>query len=130
MLKTIVNKTINDIELYDVGITVPGSGTYTLDPQEFERWASSSDIVNSIVAGDLVVNDGEDDLPMRVGIGLIQDNQVVLNEYYTLVCDDSVLIGEGKILYYNDNFPLTGNVPGYMDEPTEDDVPTENVGDY
>jgi hypothetical protein len=77
--------------------------------------------VTSIVNGDIIVNDGEDNLPIRIGIGLIQDNQVVLNEYYTLVQDDDVLVGNGQILYYNDDFDTTDNVPSHIDEQLEED---------
>ena len=67
------------------------------------------------------MNDGEDNLPLRYAIGVIQDNQIVINEYYTLVQGDDVLVGNGEILYLNDEMWSTDNVPFAMDQQLEED---------
>ena len=126
MLKILKNPTIGDVEIRDTGITVPALGSYEIVPQDFELWTHSRDVVTKIVSGDIIVNDGEDDLTnKRIAIGLIQDNQIVVSEHYTLVEEEDVLVGNGQILYLNDEFDATNNVPDYIDEQIEDDDPTE-----
>jgi hypothetical protein len=127
MLKIIRNTTALNIFIADTGIEVPAFGQYTIRPEDYQLWIPSEDVVGFIVAGDIVVNDGEDDLTnKRIAIGLIQDNQMVVSEHYTLVEEDDVLVGNGQILYLNDEFDTTNNVPDYIDEQIEDDDPTES----
>jgi hypothetical protein len=127
MLKIIRNPNGSDVEVRDTGITILANSSYTIPPQDFWLWAASSDAVSKIVSDDIIVNDGQDDLVnKRVAIALLQDNQVVLNEYYTLVQGDDILVGNGQILYLNDDFDTSGNVPDYLDEQIEEDDPTEN----
>lgn len=126
MLKILKNTTLSTIDIADTGISIDGGDQYMIEPRDYDLWMRSEDIVAQIATGDIVVNDGEDDLGIRVGIGLIQDNQMVLNEHYTLVEEDDVLIGNGQILYLNDEFDTTSNVPDYIDDQIEDDVPTES----
>jgi hypothetical protein len=123
MRKLLVNNTLGDVEIFDTGVTVPIEG-YEITPQDHLIWERSKDVVTKIISEEISVSDGENILPRRIGIGLVQDNQIVLNEFYTLVQDDDVLIGNGQILYLNDEFPTTENVPIYMDEQIEDDDPT------
>jgi hypothetical protein len=56
----------------DTGITVPGSGQYVIPPQDYDLWASSSDVVAPIGLTTLVVNDGSGDLNPSDGIDLIK----------------------------------------------------------
>ena len=121
-MKVLVNVTASPVEIPDTGVTVPADSRYTLTPQDYALWSYSRDVITAIVAGSLVVNDGEDNLIMRYGIALIQGNQTVLDEHYTLVQEDDILIGNGQILYLNDVFETTDNVPGYIDEILEDDA--------
>ena len=122
MLKIIKNPTISTVMIKDTGIEVPAGGSYTIQSQDYWLWVASTDAVTQIVAGNLIVNDGEDDLTnLRYAIGLIQDNQIVVNEYYTLVQEDDVLIGNGEILSYNDQFDTTDNVPFELDMQLVDD---------
>jgi len=121
MLKILKNKTTNSIFIKDTGITIQSYSDYAIPSQDYWIWTASADTVSFIIADNLIVNDGEDDLPIRVGIALIQDNQIVINEHYTLIQDDGVLIGNGQILYFNDKFDTTDNVPNHIDEHIEDD---------
>jgi hypothetical protein len=125
MLKIIRNTTNSDIFIKDTGVTVVALDQYEIQRMDYWLWSDSKDIVAEVVAGNVKINDGQDDLPIRAAIGLLQDNQVIMNEYYTLVQDDDILIGNGEILYLNDEFDTTDNVPDYIDEQIEDDVPTE-----
>lgn len=117
MLKILKNTTVVDVFIKDTGVLVPASGEYIIQPQDYPLWTPSEDVVTLIVNNTIVVNDGQDNLTnKRVAIALIQDNQIVINEYYTLVQDDDVLIGNGQILYLNDDFDTTNNVPQYLYE--------------
>jgi hypothetical protein len=129
MSKILKNTTVSDIAIFDCGITVPALDSYAINVQDYLLFAASADTVTSIASGDVVVNDGEDDLlNKRVAIALIQGNQPVLDEYYTLVEEDDVLVGNGQILYLNDELTTTDNVSAYLglDEQIEDDNPTES----
>lgn len=127
MRKIVKNTTLSSLPISDTGISIPTSpDSYEIPSQDFWLWAASSDVVDAIVSGDVIVNDGEDDLPKRAAIALIQDNQMVLNEHYTLVQGDDILVGNGQILYLNDEFDTTSNVPHDLDEDIEEDVPTED----
>jgi hypothetical protein len=123
MRKIIINKTAGELDIKDTGVSLAPYASYTIVPQDFWLWAASKNAVEFIVDGKIVVNDGEDDLPIRYGIGVLQDNQAVINEYYTLFQDDDVLIGNGEILYYNDEMWSTDEVPFYNQQQTpEDDI--------
>jgi len=123
MRKIIINKTAGELDIKDTGVSLAPYASYTIVPQDFWLWAASKNAVELIAAGMVVVNDGEDDLPIRYGIGILQDNQAVINEYYTLVQDDDVLVGNGEILYYNDEMWSTDEVPFYNQQQTpEDDI--------
>ena len=123
MRKIIINKTASELDIKDTGVSLAPYASYTIVPQDFWLWAASKNAVELIAAGMVVVNDGEDDLPIRYGIGILQDNQAVINEYYTLVQDDDVLVGNGEILYYNDEMWSTDEVPFYNQQQTpEDDI--------
>lgn len=123
MRKIIINKTSDELDIKDTGVSLAPYASYTLIPQDFWLWAASKNAVELVAAGKIVVNDGEDDLPIRYGIGVLQDNQAVINEYYTLVQDDDVLVGNGEILYYNDEMWSTDDVPFYNQQQIpEDDI--------
>lgn len=122
MRKILVNKTLSPIEINDTGIRV-GLTPYIIPTQDFNLWASSSDLVDKIISGEIVVSDGENELITRIGIALIQDNYIVVNDYYCLNDENGLLMGNGKILFLNDEFYNTDNVPEYMDEDiVEDEV--------
>jgi hypothetical protein len=123
--KILINQRNFDVVLEDIGLTIYVGIPYTIVPNETQLWFGSVDVINHITLEDLVVSDGDNILPMRVGIALIQDNQIVINEFYTLVQDDDVLIGDGQILYLNDRFDMTENVPVFTDDFVEEDMPTD-----
>ena len=125
MRKILVNKTVSDVDIFDAGMTVPADGTYEITPQDHLIWERSADVVTQIASGNIVISDGENILPMKVGIALIQDNQIILNEFYTLVDDEGVLIGNGAILYVEDRFNTTENAPDYPDDVVDEDEPTD-----
>ena len=65
MSKIIKNTTINDIEIIATGVTIPASGQIDLHKQDYLIWATDdaiAEIVPYLTSGDLVVNDGIDDL--------------------------------------------------------------------
>ena len=121
MRKILVNITSSDIEIHDTGVTIAADSSYEVVCQDWDLWSASRNVVEALVGGNLVLNDGEDNLPLRYAIGVIQDNQIVINEYYTLVQGDDVLVGNGEILYLNDEMWSTDNVPFAMDQQLEED---------
>jgi len=72
MSKIVKNNTVSAIEIADVGVTVPASGQYTIPEQDYLLWAASSDIITEVGAGNLVINDGSQDLSISDGISLIK----------------------------------------------------------
>ena len=121
MKKIIIKNALSDISINDVGITLIDGHNYEVPPQDWPLWAASIDTVSNLINGNISLSDGEDILPLRYAIGVLQDNQAVINEYYTLVQEEGVLIGNGEILYYNDAMWSTENVPFDTNEQLEDD---------
>ena len=75
MSKIVKNTTISDIELKEVGITVPASDSYTIVLQDYLLWAdtdSISEITPLINSGDIVINDGINDLSAANGIRFLE----------------------------------------------------------
>jgi hypothetical protein len=125
MLKILKNTTASDILITDTGVNIAAFGQHEIQRMDYWLWTDSRDAVTQLINGNLVMNDGEYNLTnLRVAIGLLQDNKIVINEHYSLVEEDDVLIGNGQILYLNDEFDTTNNVPDYIDEQIEDDDPT------
>ncbi len=56
-----VKSPVGDIFITDLGMRIP-PGTYEVIEQEYLMWAASDDIVTEIISGDIVVNDGINDL--------------------------------------------------------------------
>lgn len=126
MLKILKNTIGAPIPIPDTGVTIDPGDQYMVEPADYELWERSEDVAAEILAGTIVVNDGEDDLIPRIGIAMIQDNQIVLNEHYTLVQGGAVLVGNGQILHLNEDFPTTDNVDyNTLAEIIEEDDPPE-----
>lgn len=62
MAKILKNQTVSAIVITDTGVTVPVSPDYTIPPQDYALWAASTDIVTPVNAGDIIINDGVNDL--------------------------------------------------------------------
>lgn len=102
-----------------------GGYTYAFDSEtQIEdvdrlRLLSDSSFIESLLSGLATISDGDYVLRPRIALGLLQNNQVILNEYYTLVQDDDILIGNGKILHlHDDRWEIE-------DDFSEEDNPTE-----
>jgi hypothetical protein len=72
MSKILKNTTGSLISINDMGVSVPGSGQYTIPSQDYPLWVSSDDVITYIGAGTIVVNNGTDDLGKSAGIDLIK----------------------------------------------------------
>lgn len=73
MAKILKNTTVSDIELKEIGLTVPGSGQITVDTTGYLLLAQDTSITELtalINVGDIVVNDGVQDLTVTNGIDL------------------------------------------------------------
>ena len=66
MSKILINNQGIDIELLDVGVTVPAISTYVIPPQNYPVFAASSDVIRFLSLGNegggLVLNDGGNDI--------------------------------------------------------------------
>jgi hypothetical protein len=119
MIIKVINTTSSDIFLQDVGAIIPANNTFTVDPVQYPYWANSTDIVNYVINNILIINDGDSNLPNRVGLGLLQNDDKILTEHYTLVQDDGILIGNGQILQLHDDKWELEDVGEEEDNPTE-----------
>jgi hypothetical protein len=97
----IINKTSEDKEW--------GGFTYIADSQtnieDVDRLRLLSDPIfyADYLAGLASISDGNYILSKRIGIGLLQNNTIILEEYYTLTQDDDILVGNGSILLLHDD---------------------------
>jgi hypothetical protein len=83
MAKIIKNTTGSAISVIDVGsIPIAAGGSYTITPEEYPLWASSTAVVSYINAGTLVVNDGVDDLKPVLGLRHLQEESVPRNSAF------------------------------------------------
>ena len=65
-MKKLKNTTQAAIEIEDVGFfSIPAQSERVIDPAHYLKWARSTDVVPFIDSGDIVVNDGIDDLPIQ-----------------------------------------------------------------
>lgn len=65
MAKILKNTTVSPIDLYYLGITIPASSSFTLDQSDYIRLSSDDSVAELtplITNGDVVVNDGIDDI--------------------------------------------------------------------
>lgn len=62
-MKKLVNTSIDDIIINDMGITIFASSEYTINSNEYPLWANSSDVLVYIDDGRIRGNDGIRNLP-------------------------------------------------------------------
>lgn len=96
------NQTVSTIVVDDVGVPVPGSGTYDIQPQDYGYWAASVDIDTHLTSGDLILQ--------RDGVDLSSDDaKELLHRLRILkVLNDSTLIKRDIIeLDFDDSFDVT-----------------------
>lgn len=71
MDKIIKNTTVTDIDVASTGATVPASGQITIDRSNYNLWATEdtiTEVTTAVNAGDLVVNNGDNDLNAADGL--------------------------------------------------------------
>jgi len=91
MSKILDNKTGAPIVISDTGVTVDNVTDYTIPSQDYLLWAASDDIITEIGAGNIVVNNGSNDLGKSEGIDLLK------GVYHGVALTDNV---HGKNLTY------------------------------
>jgi len=72
MAKILKNNTASDIFLSDVGQIVPASGQLVVDPSDYDKYAQSTDTESELLAENLTLNNGLDDLPIDEALNLIR----------------------------------------------------------
>ena len=73
-MKIIKNITEVDYYINDVSINIPANSFYSITPTEYGLWIDSDDLIIGLSSGDLVINDGVNDLGIAQGISFIQGN--------------------------------------------------------
>jgi hypothetical protein len=71
-MKIIKNNTASPIIL--LGVTINANSEYTIPIQDEPAWASSDAVVESIGSGDILVNDGHEDLGKALAVAFLQGN--------------------------------------------------------
>lgn len=72
MSKIIKNTTGSVIAINDTGISVPANSQYTVPATDYNVWAESANVLSYLTSGDLVVNDGSNDLSVSDGLNLLR----------------------------------------------------------
>jgi hypothetical protein len=85
------------------GFTYPANSSTSIEDVDRLRLLSDSVFYSDYLSGLAKISDGDYVLPKRVGIGLLQNNVAILEEYYTLTQEDDVLVGNGSILFLHDD---------------------------
>lgn len=68
MAKILKNTTVSPLGVSDLGITIPANSSYTVQVPDYLLLADSSDVITPITSGDIVVNDGSQDLSTIQGL--------------------------------------------------------------
>lgn len=77
MSKILKNTTGSTVAVSDTGVILPaGPTTYTIPPQDYPLWASSSAITTLINNGTVIVNDGYGDLSKDLAVKHLQQETV------------------------------------------------------
>lgn len=95
MIKIVKNTTIADIEIYETGVTIPASGQLTIDPINYGLWTQgiaesiddNTQFHQDIDSGDIVINNGEEDLTAFFG-------KIQLQYIDPIVCYTKVHVGK------------------------------------
>lgn len=72
MSKILKNVTENNIFIQDTGATINANSSFTIDPTQYLYWAASNQIITEVGNGNVVVNDGSNDLSISEGIDLLK----------------------------------------------------------
>ena len=78
VIKSVRNVSGNPINFQ--GQDILDGETYIIPKTEWDLWATDPEIISAISEGDLVVNDGTQDLPATQGLYLIENVQSVLSK--------------------------------------------------
>lgn len=77
MSKILKNTTVSSISIKDTGITIVASpGSYTIPAQDYLLWSASNDVLAYINGGNIVVNNGVEDLNAKNGLALLLDFEI------------------------------------------------------
>ena len=82
MSKIVKNTTGIDVVVQDVGVTIPASGQYILNKNEYHLWGDSLDIITLIDGGTLIINDGVTDLSIDRAKDFISENDFAFSHRF------------------------------------------------
>jgi hypothetical protein len=75
MAKIVKNTTLADIEVFETGVTLAASSSYTIPPEDYLDWATeetATEITADVNAGNIVINDGTNDLDPAPGLAYLK----------------------------------------------------------
>lgn len=70
-MKILKNNTGSPVFISDVGQTIPSNGQLTISVSDYDKYAESSEVIQLLSDDTLTVNDGNEDLPLNLGVSLI-----------------------------------------------------------
>ena len=73
MSKILKKDTAGDYFINDMGVTVPGNGQLTIDPNQYYLLQASADVITALTNTDLIYNDGSNDLELNDAIEHIKN---------------------------------------------------------
>jgi hypothetical protein len=102
---TLRNTTASPIELTVLGFIVPALGEIQIAKQNYSLLGNENATIEwlpYVLSRDIVVYDGDYELPTKVAIGLLHQNPLVIQDYYTLVDEDGILTGNNQTLHLHE----------------------------
>lgn len=105
MAKILKNTTSLDIILTVNGFTVPAMSDVTVVVQNYELLASDnsiSELTPLINSGDIIINNGSEDLPAQVGINHISSVQGVIYEHGDITLLPAVTVNAPEVMKISD----------------------------
>lgn len=79
MIRKIINNTASPVQIFDVGVTIPASGSYIIPPVDYGLWEGSANVITKLsdyavspTLSTLSANDGTFTLSVNDGVRMIQ----------------------------------------------------------
>lgn len=115
--KILKNTTGSSIYIKDVGVTLIASpAIYTIPPQDYPLWAASTMVLPYLTNGNIVVNDGLDDLKPQASLLHLTDEGMPRSNSYVAAAvvqpaaaGTATLTSSSRLLYI-----FTGNISGQI----------------
>lgn len=110
MAKILNNVTDNPIAITDTGVTIANNSSYTIPPQDYDLWASSTDIITEVTGLGIEVSNGTETLTVTQGLQLLEDGGNVTGPGGSVLDGAITLFGgtTGKRIYSASGVTIDG----------------------